>query len=118
MKKTINISDAELPIMKELWERGPLTSPDIFAGMKGNNSTLKTLLQRLVAKGAVKAEEINLRHFRYSAVVTQDEYITASRKNFISRVFDGSTEKMLLNFVKEEKISREDLQRLMDMVGE
>ena len=118
MKKQIQIADAELPIMKVLWEKGELTSPEIFAGMDGNKSTLKTLLQRLVAKGAVKATEINSRTYRYSPIVTQEEYTNVTCKSFIQKVFDGSADKMLLNFVKEEKISREDLKRLLDMIEE
>ena len=118
MRKHIQIADAELPIMKVLWDKGDLTSPEIFADMEGNKSTLKTLLQRLVAKGAVKANEINSRTYRYSPVVTREEYTNATCRSFIQKVFDGSAEKMLLNFVKEEKISREDLQKLLDMVEE
>jgi BlaI family penicillinase repressor len=118
MKKQIQIADAELPIMKVLWEKENLTSPEIFAGMDGNISTLKTLLQRLVAKGAVRATEINSRTFRYSPVITRDEYTNASCKSFMQKVFDGSAEKMLLNFVKEDKISRKDLQKLLDMIEE
>ncbi len=118
MSKPISIADAELPIMKILWEKGPLTSPEIISLMSGNKNTLKTLLLRLVQKGAVNASGTSPRSNVYSAVVTQDEYIKQARKSFMQKAFDGSVEKMLLNFVKEEKISREDLQRLLDMVEE
>ncbi len=118
MKKHIQITDAELPIMKVLWEKDDLTSPEIFAGMDGNKSTLKTLLQRLVSKGAIKAIKINSRTYRYSPIITRGEYTNASSRSFIQKVFDGSAEKMLLNFVKEDKINREDLQKLLDMIEE
>lgn len=118
MKKQIPIADSELPIMKSLWEKGEVTSPEIFADMKGNKSTLKTLLQRLVAKGVVKVTEINSRNNKYLAVVSQDDYIKQARTNFIQKAFDGSAQNMLLNFVKEEKITREDLQKLINMVEE
>lgn len=114
----IPITDAELPIMKSLWSKGCATSPEIFAGMSGNKSTLKTLLLRLVQKGVVKAEEINQRNFRYHAVVSENDYIAGQRRTFIQKVFDGSSEKMLLNFVKEEKISPEALRRLVDLIEE
>jgi BlaI family penicillinase repressor len=114
----IPITDAELPIMKALWEKGPGTSPEILAGLAGHRSTLKTLLLRLVQKGAVKAEEINMRHYRYSAVVTEEDYIASQRKTFLAKVFDGSPEKMLLNFVQEEGISADTLKRLADLIEE
>ena len=118
MNKKINIADSELPIMKVLWEKDNLTSPEIFANMSGNISTLKTLLKRLVDKGAVKATEIKSRTYSYSAIVSEKEYIQNERKGFLQKVFDGSKEKMLLNFVKEENITKEDIENLLKMIEE
>ena len=118
MKKNISIADSELPIMKVLWEKGTLTSPQIFEKMEGNKSTLKTLLQRLVTKGAVTAQENTSRTYLYTAAITQQEYINSERKSFLQKAFDGSAKKMLLNFVQEEKITKKELQQLMDMIQE
>lgn len=118
MQKKIQISDSELPIMQALWKKGPCTSPEIFDVMDKNASTLKTLLKRLVDKGAVKAEEINSRNYRYAASVTEEEYVRSARKNFLQTVFGGSREKLLLNFVKEEHVTKEELQSLMDLIEE
>lgn len=118
MSKRISITDAELPIMKVLWEKGCVTSPEILDQLDGNKSTLKTLLLRLVNKGAVKSEEINTRTYRYRALITEDEYITDVRKIFLQKAFNGSAEKMLLNFVKEENITKTDLQHLISMIEE
>ena len=81
----IVINDSELPIMKALWRRDGVTSPEIFAGIEGNKSTLKTLLARLVERGAVRAEEINQRVYRYFAAVTEGDYIEGQRKSFLKR---------------------------------
>lgn len=118
MAKKITITDAELPIMKVLWEKGTLTSPEILEDLDGNKSTLKTLLLRLVQKGAIKTTEINSRNNRYSAAVSEQEYITGVRHHFLQKAFNGSAQKMLLNFVQEENISKEDLQRLIDLIEE
>ncbi|MCL2301074.1 MAG: BlaI/MecI/CopY family transcriptional regulator [Firmicutes bacterium] len=116
-KKTI-INDSELPIMKVLWQQDGLALPEILAQLKGNKSTLKTLLGRLVSRGAVRAEEITQRSYRYFAAVSEEEYIAGQRRHFLQKVFDGSAEKMLLNFVREENISPEDLQSLLDQIAE
>ncbi len=116
MKKNIHIADSELPIMKVLWEEGELTSPEILSHLEGNKSTLKTLLQRLVAKGAVQATELTARSYRYSALVSREEYMAMEGSGFLQRVFDGSARRMLLNFIKEEQITKEDLQALMDEI--
>ena len=116
-KKTI-INDSELPIMKVLWKRDGVALPEILAQLRGNKSTLKTLLGRLVSRGAVRAEEITQRSYRYSAIVSEEEYIAGQRSSFLQKVFDGSAEKMLLNFVREEHISAEDLRSLMNQIEE
>lgn len=113
---SININNSELPIMKVLWKRDGITSPEILSEVTGNKNTIKTLLSRLVERGAVRIEEINQRTYRYFFVVTEDEYINSQREKFLQRVFDGSTEKMLLNFVKEENITAEDLRKLVEMI--
>ena len=118
MKKMISIADAELPIMKVLWEKGELTSPEILADLEGNKSTLKTLLKRLVEKGAIKASEINARTYRYAPMVSKEDYIQKERRNFLQKVFDGSKQKMLLNFVKEENITKADIEELLQMIEE
>ena len=118
MQKKIVINDSELPIMKVLWKRDGVTSPEILAQLHGNKSTLKTLLGRLVGRGAVRVEEITPRAYRYFAAVTEEAYIAGQRKGFLQKVFDGSAEKMLLNFVREENISAEDLRRLISQISE
>ncbi len=116
MNNKINIATSELPIMKVLWEKDNQTSPEIFANIEGNISTLKTLLKRLVDKGAIKVDEINSRTYCYSAIISKNDYIKSEQKGFLNRVFDGSKEKMLLSFVSEENITKDDLQQLMDMI--
>jgi predicted transcriptional regulator len=116
-KKTI-INDSELPIMKVLWKQNGITSPEILAQLPGNKNTQKTLLGRLVSRGAVRAEEITQRSYRYFAAVSEAEYIAGQRRHFLQKVFDGSAEKMLLNFVREENISPEELRSLVNQITE
>jgi len=116
------VSDAELDIIKVLWKYGPMTSPAIFAAMENgqtkNTGTLKTLLARLVRKGAVRCEGINSRQYLYLPVLSEEEYIKKTRRKLIDRVFDGSAQKLLLNLVKEEKITRDDLEQLIKQIEE
>ena len=114
------VSDAELDIMKVLWKHGPLTSPAIFAEISNDKKrkigTLKTLLTRLVHKGSVRCEGINSRHYMYIPVVTEDEYINMNQRRLIDRVFDGSAKNLLLNLVKEEKITQKDLEDIIKVL--
>lgn len=120
MNEKIAITDAELDIMRVLWEKGSCTSPEILQGVSRtetrNRNTMKTLLLRLVNKGAVGYEEINSRTYKYFPIVTQDAYVSAESESFMKKLFSGSPQKMLLNFVKEEQITKNDLQRLIDLI--
>lgn len=118
MDKRISITEAELSLMKVFWEKGELSSPELLSFLEGNASTLKTLLKRLVEKGAVGTKEVKSRTFRYFPIVSEEEYINSERKGFLDRVFDGSREKLLLNFVKEEKVTKDDLLNLISLIEE
>ena len=122
MSHGTTITDAELDIMKVLWENGASTSPAIFEAMKNgknkNRGTLKTLLARLVQKGAVKCEEINSRNYLYIPVITREEYVNQNRKRMIDKVYDGSVKNLIMNFIKEENITPEDLEEFLSEIEE
>ncbi len=118
MQSKYNITSAELPIIKKLWDRGEMTSPEIFEEMEGNVNTLKTLLKRLVNKGSVNVNKVNSRTYSYYAAITRADYLNYERKGFLNRVFDGSKKNMLLNFIKEEKITKDDLEELIKLIEE
>ena len=68
------IADSEWRVMQVLWERGPQTANDVVSALSGEVNwkprTVKTLISRLVAKGAVKVTEEGYR-YRYSAAVAE-----------------------------------------------
>lgn len=115
---SIQISDSELSIMKTLWKEAPLPSSEIAKRMDGNVSTLKTMLKRLLAKGAIGATPVDGRSYLYTPLVRQEDYTAQSRRHFVDKVFDGSRQAMLMNFVMEEEVTLDDLQSLIDMLKE
>ena len=87
------ISDSEWDVMKVIWEAGPLTAGQIVQRLEGQTDwhprTIKTLLGRLVKKGAVAMEEDGSRYL-YRAKVTREACRRYEARSFISRVFDGA----------------------------
>lgn len=118
MAEYINITDGEHAVMKVLWDKGVATMPEILDCLPGQRGTQKTLLIRLIQKGAIVSEENKARFNTYTPAVSEEEYIANARKLFLQKVFDGSAERMLLNFVKEENISAESLKRLAQLIEE
>ena len=73
----IPISDSELEVMKVLWDKAPRTLPQVVEAVRRVNPwesvTVKTLLNRLVRKQAVR-QEGERRSYLYSPEITREEY--------------------------------------------
>ena len=106
--------------MKVLWENGELTLNEIVKILskneKKNKSTIKTLLYRLIEKESVMSITNNKKEHTYKAIVSKDEYLKKANESFLEKLYNGSTNKLLLNFVEEKKISKKDLQDLLDLI--
>lgn len=116
MKENIQISEAELEVMKLLWKNKKMTSPEIVEELlktsDWKDKTILTLINRLVKKGAVNAEKESGKAFLYSANINEDEYKQEQSNSLINKLFNGSISLMMSNFVKSNNISNEDIEEL------
>jgi len=116
MKENIQISEAELEVMKLLWKNEKMTSPEIVEELlktsEWKDKTILTLINRLVKKGAVNAEKESGKAFLYSANINEDAYKQEQSNSLINKLFNGSISLMMSNFVKSNKISNEDIEEL------
>jgi len=117
MKQPVRISEAEWEVMKLLWQRAPQTAQELAAELAGTwtESTVKTLLNRLVRKGALDYETAG-KAFLYSPTITQSECRAAESASFLERVFDGSLSPMLAHFVESHSLSDSELAELEKLV--
>ena len=116
MAKPINISDAEWEVMRVLWgAAGARTASDVVDAVAGRNDwsprTVKTLMNRLVKKGALGFEAKG-KVYWYAPRVAQDECVKTEARSFLARVFGGDSGAMLVHFVKHTKLSREEIAEL------
>lgn len=120
MKDKYDITDGELEIMQVLWNNGNCGLAEIVAELdktkKRNKNTVKTLLYRLVDKGAVQSQKVNGQEFSYAATITEKKYLSKANDSFLSKLYKGNVEKLLLNFVEDKTVSKEELQRLVNML--
>jgi len=122
MANSSKISDCEAEVMKVLWERAPRTLPEIVNEVKSGHDewegvTIKTMLTRLIKKGAAKLEGTR-RCYRYFPVVTREEYLEEQSDDFLARGFGGEPAAMLSFFVKRGKITRDELKILEKEISE
>ena len=122
MKFTEKITDAELEIMKVLWEKKSITLNELVEELskeeQKNKSTIKTLLYRLIDKKMVKSVEKNKKENEYKPLISEKKYLKSANENFLDKVYDGNVDHMLLNFVEDKKITKEEIEKLLKILDE
>lgn len=121
MEDNLKITDAEWKIMRVLWSNNNLELSGIIRelkdeGINWSNTTIFTLVSRLVKKGAVHAEKTNKRA-RYSAAVGADECILQESKSFLDKVFGGSAGLLVASFIKSNTLSEEEIKELQHLLN-
>ena len=122
MKFVPRISDTEWEIMRIIWPDHPLTANEVIerltaAGVEWHPKTARTLLARLVQKGAL-GYEARGRTYVYSPLVSEEDCVATVSESFLDRVFGGSLKPMLAHFVERQKLTRKDLEELERLLGE
>jgi BlaI family penicillinase repressor len=120
---TPSISDAEWDVMKIVWDHGPLTSGEVVKRLADEKAwkprTIKTLLARLVRKGAAGVEDADGKHL-YTARVKREALVKREGRSFIARVFDGSVAPALVHFIQDADLSPQqiaELKKILDRGG-
>ncbi len=115
MKKLPKISESEWLVMRVLWAKSPLTANQVVERLTGKTKwkpkTVKTLIDRLIKKGAVKFEKEG-RRYRYCPAVGQAECVATERRSFARRVYGGTARPMLAAFLEDAELSAEDISEL------
>jgi BlaI family penicillinase repressor len=117
--KPIAISDAESRVMEALWQQAPQTSEIIVASLLQptgwHEKTIKTLLNRLLGKGAVSAQKDG-RRYLYSPVLRREEWQQLESRSLLDRVFGGKVAPLLAHFSQHEKLSTKDVAELRKLI--
>ena len=111
------ISDSELEVMKVLWEAGdalPITElrQTLHERRGWEATTVKTLVQRLVAKGVLEQEKRKV--FYYRPLVSESEYSDWAVNGMVQRLFRGSAKALVATLVQSDGLSDEDIAELRE----
>lgn len=122
MNQQIAISDAESLVMDVVWRgHGPMAADDIVAALvseqRWQEATIKTLLNRLLTKGALSASKDG-RRYLYSAVLKREQWVSQESGGMLDRLFGGKVAPLVAHFGKHRKLSPEDLAELKKLIGE
>ena len=121
MTRTPPVTDAEWEVMNVLWDESPRTANDVIETlserMKWHATTVKTLLSRLVKKGVVKYRSEGNRYL-YFAAIPRQRYVREESASFIDRVFGGETTPALLHFVRNTRLTQDEIDELRRILDE
>jgi BlaI family transcriptional regulator, penicillinase repressor len=121
MKKSTSISEAESVVMQALWRHGSMSAERVVETLKNQQNwqetTIKTLLSRLLNKGAIRAEKEG-RRYVYSPVLTRDDWLSSESKGLLDRLFGGRVAPLVAHFGRHGKLSKKDIADLKRMIAE
>jgi predicted transcriptional regulator len=115
------LSEAEVEVLKALWDLGPspVRAINKEMGRRGRRwayTTVSTLLLRLAAKGCVASDATGVPHV-FRATVSRDELVERRLKDAADELCDGDAAPLVLALVQKHRFSPEDLawfRRLLD----
>lgn len=115
----MQISESEWKVMRVIWNDGSMPLGDIIKCLSPetdwNGNTVRTLVVRLVEKGAVLAEKHG-RNYVYSAIAQEKDCVLKETEHFLGRIFDGSPSKLFAALSSGGKLSDKDITEIEDMI--
>jgi len=119
------ISDAEARVMEVLWQHADknadaaLATEDIALALAGQQawqlSTIKTLLSRLLNKGALAATQDG-RRYLYSPVLTRQDWLKEQSLGLLDRWFDGRLAPLVAHFSSHRRLKKADVEALKQLL--
>ena len=116
-----DISESEWTVMEALWENAPQTASELTRLLrpktKWAENTVRTLLTRLVEKGALKTDENAGGTRVFLPAVTREACVGVESESFMQRIFRGASKPLLVHFAQNAQLTPDEvreLKRLLD----
>ena len=117
----MQISEAESVVMEVLWRTHPLAAEDVVSALgdaqQWQEATIKTLLNRLLNKGAIAAAKDG-RRYLYSPVLQREDWVMGESQGLLQRLFDGRVAPLVAHFSEHRKLSKTDIADLRKLIEE
>jgi predicted transcriptional regulator len=119
-KQSITLTQAELRLMKVLWDRGESTVAEVVEAISADGAlaytSVLTTIRILEKKGYV-CHRLDGRAFLYSPSIGELEASRSEVRHVLQRFFGNSRERLLLSLLGDEKISPDELKHLKEAIA-
>ena len=120
--KIPSITEAEWTVMEVLWEEAPKTAGEVIKGLRDStgwaDNTIRTLLTRLVEKGALKTKGPEAGARLYLPAVKREACVRAEGESFMQRIFGGAAKPLLIHFAQNSKLTAEEVRELKKILDQ
>lgn len=111
-KKPVRVADAELAVLKVLWQRGPLTAKAITAavypkGAESEFAAVHSFLQRLEKKGLVARDRASFVHV-FSATASPDDILGQELETLVQRLGSNSIAPLIMRLIDQKRLSKKE----------
>ncbi|MBO5172701.1 MAG: BlaI/MecI/CopY family transcriptional regulator [Bacteroidaceae bacterium] len=120
MENKKSLTKAELNVMNILWSKNEATVNEIIEVMsepKPAYTTVLTVMQVLTRKGIVSPERRGKAHV-FRPLLSREDYIDTFMQETRNVLFQGSLRSLFSYFVKSEKLSKEELNKILDEIND
>jgi BlaI family penicillinase repressor len=108
--------------MEALWESAPQTAAEVTKALRPTmnwaENTVRTLLTRLVEKGALKTSENDAGTRTFRPAVSRDACVRAESESFLQRIFGGAAKPLLVHFTQNSKLTPQDVKELKKLLDD
>ncbi|MDB6075206.1 MAG: putative penicillinase repressor [Verrucomicrobiaceae bacterium] len=117
-----DISQSEWSVMEALWERSPQTASETTKSLRQTmgwaENTVRTLLTRLVEKGAIITAENASGTRTFSPAVKREDCVLAEGQSFMQRIFRGAAKRLLVHFASNVKLTPDEVRELKKLLDQ
>ena len=121
MTRGMQISDSEWDVMEPIWAAGSSTAADVIKQLRAthdwNHSTIRTLLARLVEKGAL-AYDVDGSRYIYRPAVSREQCVRQEGHSFLEKAFGGDVAALLAHFVAESSLDQTQIEQLRQLLAQ
>ena len=121
MPDAVQISDSEWDVMEPIWQAGACTAAEVIRQLRPthdwNHSTIRTLLARLVEKGAL-VYDVDGSRYIYRAAVSRERCVRQEGRSFLDKVFGGDVGALLTHFVADAALEPAQVEQLRQLLAQ
>ena len=114
------LGKSEWMLMESLWERGAGTATDLQRALEPSQgwaySTVKTMLDRLVDKGFVRARRVG-NVYEYSPRVKRESVVSRVMEDVVGRLLEGSVAAFVDRLLEDRKLSNKEVTELREILA-